>query len=485
MATRGIGDIYAFRRLFWLLTIMVIVPTVGLSLFGFTAIRYQGAAIEAQFAKQQEDRLQEATEAVYEELEQLDHSVRLSVAPCLERSTQPCSVALAGVEAVWVWPADHTPPPELSVMGTPSEGAVTTWNERAETTVGVFRVRDTVVAWQLDMAHLQRWTADWSATVGRAAGQIALQQATESEGGLWPMRWVNNNPGERQLQGPLARHRLSVAYESGDPIQAVLSRNAWLYGISLLVLAGTIVLGTAIALTQALREFRLSQLQTDFVSTVSHELRTPLTSIRMFVDTLRSGRLEDPERVTECLELLGQETDRLSRMIERVLDWARMEAGRRTYDLEPVTARDLATEAVAAFRSQVLMDVDAEIMLDLPAEDLWLDVDRDAIVEALLNLLTNAHKYSRPPRKITLEARSRGRSVTLAISDNGLGIDTTDHKRVFEKFYQVDTRLSRSTEGSGLGLAIVRAAVHAHGGRIELVSEPGTGSKFTLWLPAT
>jgi len=485
MAIRGIGDIYAFRRLFWLLTIMVIVPTVGLSLFGFTAIRYQGAAIEAQFIQQQEERLQEAAEAVYAELEGLDQRVRSAIRPCLASSHLPCDVDTQGVEAVWVWPVNANPPVELEVMGTPVEGGVTSWNEQASlNSVGVFRVGSSVVAWQLDLPSLQQWTLDWSARVGRASGQVALLAVHEPRGSTWTAPWASA-PGERQLKGPLARQMLSLTYAQGDPVQRVLSRNTWLFGISLLVLAGTIVAGTGIALNQVLREFRLSQLQTDFVSTVSHELRTPLTSIRMFVDTLRSGRLEDPERITECLELLGKETDRLSRMIERVLDWARMEAGRRTYDLEPVTAAELAREACAAFQSQVLMDTSSEIRVDLPQEDIWLDVDRDAIVEALLNLLTNAHKYSRPPREIVLSGRRRGRSVVLSVSDNGPGIAPQHHKRIFEKFYQVDTRLSRSTEGSGLGLAIVRAAVQAHGGRVEMSSHPGIGSKFTLWLPAT
>ena len=160
---------------------------------------------------------------------------------------------------------------------------------------------------------------------------------------------------------------------------------------------------------------------------------------------------------TECLDLLGHETDRLSRMIERVLDWARMEAGRRIYDIESVTAQELARDAIAAFRSQVVMDVDAEIRVDLPEESLWLEGDRDAIVEALLNLLQNAHKHTRPPRRIVLKGRRRGRNVTLSVSDNGPGIAPQHQKRIFEKFYQADTRLNRPVEGSGSGPRTGRA----------------------------
>jgi signal transduction histidine kinase len=191
--------------------------------------------------------------------------------------------------------------------------------------------------------------------------------------------------------------------------------------------------------------------------------------------------------VEECLDLLALETDRLSRMIERVLDWARMEAGRRIYDLEPVDVEELANDALTALRSQHLLD-DEPIEVDL-AEVPQVEVDRDAIVEALLNLLQNAMKYTPPPRRIRLSAVARGRWVGLAVSDNGPGIAPADRRRIFEKFYQADARLSSPTQhgadrGSGLGLSIVRAVARGHGGRVELKTELGEGSTFTLWLPA-
>ena len=221
---------------------------------------------------------------------------------------------------------------------------------------------------------------------------------------------------------------------------------------------------------------------------MSHELRTPLTSIRLFVETLQSGRLQDPDRVAECLDLLAQETDRLSRMIERVLDWGRMEAGRRVYDFEAVPASDPVDLALAALRSQNLMSDEAirvQIGTDLPL--LW--ADRDAIAEALLNLLQNALKYTPKPRHIELKATAAGRGVVIEVADNGPGIPKGEWSRIFEKFYQGDLRLSsplqgRVDRGSGLGLSIVRAVVRAHGGRVDLESELGSGSRFRVWLPA-
>src|SRR5690606_31513518 len=134
-----------------------------------------------------------------------------------------------------------------------------------------------------------------------------------------------------------------------------------------------------------------------------------LTSIRMFVETLQSGRLQDRDKVDECLDLLARETDRLSRMIERVLNWARMEAGRRVYELEDVPVDELVDDALRALRTQHLLEADDEaIEVDLPPHLPPLRADRDAIVEALLNLLQNAVKYSPPPRRIVVSATLRG-----------------------------------------------------------------------------
>ena len=268
-----------------------------------------------------------------------------------------------------------------------------------------------------------------------------------------------------------------------DAEEEVLQDHSVLYTLGLILLVATVVAGVVVTLRSTLREIRLSRLQTDFVSRVSHELRTPLTSVRMFVDTLQSGRLKDPERVEECLDLLAQETDRLSRRIERVLGWARMEAGRRIYEWESASAAELVEEALAAFRSHHVLDpsdLGMEVLVSgaLPV----LKVDRDAIVEALLNLLTNAFKYTSSPRRIVVSAEHRGNRVGVSVTDNGPGVGRRDRKRIFEKFYQVDPLLSKPT-GSGLGLSIVRAVVQAHGGWVELESELGQGSKFTLWLP--
>ncbi|MBT3219787.1 MAG: HAMP domain-containing histidine kinase, partial [Proteobacteria bacterium] len=307
------------------------------------------------------------------------------------------------------------------------------------------------------------------------------------EGNLLPVAhaaFIDDLPFER----PLDRWRVAVYFAPDNPAVSLFGPTAWLYTLGLIALVVTVVVGTTITLVSAGRTFRLSRLQTDFVSNVSHELRTPLTSIRMFVETLQSGRIDNPERTRECLNLLSSETERLSRMIERVLDWARLEKGRQVYVLEVVDCQQLIEKAIEAFHAQQLLHVHESplsIEVTVPPELPRLKVDGDAIVEALLNLLQNAFKYTPAPREIKISATSRGRRVGLSVSDNGPGIVRQDRKRIFEKFYQSDSLLSSPRrQGSGLGLSIVRAVVKGHGGRVELVTEVGKGSQFTLWLPS-
>jgi len=255
-----------------------------------------------------------------------------------------------------------------------------------------------------------------------------------------------------------------------------------LFGVLVVSLVLCVVTGIVLALVFLRREAKLSRLQTDFVSKVSHELRTPLTSIRMFVEMLQTKRVTNPEQMDQCLDVLGQETERLSERIERLLDWGRMEAGKRVYDRHAVEPEAVLRDALAAFTAANVgrpVSVDLSVAPGLPA----VVVDRHAMVDALLNLLTNADKYSGDDKKITLSVAADEKWVRFAVADNGIGIPRREHRRIFEKFYRVDERLSRAVDGSGLGLAIVRHVATSHGGRVDVESEPGKGSTFTILLP--
>jgi two-component system, OmpR family, phosphate regulon sensor histidine kinase PhoR len=254
-----------------------------------------------------------------------------------------------------------------------------------------------------------------------------------------------------------------------------------LMGILVLALSGAAVTGVILVWVFVRREANLSRLQSDFVSKVSHELRTPLTSIRLFAETLALRR-GDTDAQDKCIEALGRESTRLQELIDRLLDWGRMESGRREFVFRETDLRAVVDSALAAFepvreRRKILLSA------ELPPESAIVVADRGAIADALLNLLTNAYKYGGDPAEIALTVETRQHDVRISVRDNGRGIAPVEHKRIFQKFYRADDRLSREREGSGLGLAIVKHVMRAHHGKVEVDSEVGRGSTFALVLP--
>ena len=258
----------------------------------------------------------------------------------------------------------------------------------------------------------------------------------------------------------------------------------YLFGSLILALVATTVAGSIATLAVLYREARVAKLQTDFVNKVSHDLRTPLTSIRMFVETLQLGRIQDPERQKEALAIVAEETERLSGLINRLLDWARMESGRRTLNLVRQPVEPIVEAAIMAVQAQTLGQRGIELTRDLPLGLPLVLADREALTEAVLDLLANAVKYTGPEKKIAVKAWARGPTVFIAVEDNGPGIPQREQKRIFEKFYRSSDALERSIEGTGLGLAMAKHVVSRHGGDIEVQSEVGKGSTFTIALLA-
>lgn len=254
-----------------------------------------------------------------------------------------------------------------------------------------------------------------------------------------------------------------------------------LMGILVMALSGAAATGVVLVWVFVHREANLSRLQSDFVSKVSHELRTPLTSIRLFTETLELRR-GDPVAEQACIAGLARESTRLQELIDRLLDWGRMESGRREFTLRETDLKGIIETALEAFETH-RQHRSVEMHVKLPPPALKVRADRGAVSDALFNLLVNAEKYGGDPTEISVLFEQSDKEARVTVRDNGPGIPVSEHKRIFQKFYRVDDRLSREREGSGLGLAIVKHVMKAHRGRVELKSEEGKGSAFSLVLP--
>ncbi|MEN3330767.1 MAG: two-component system, OmpR family, phosphate regulon sensor histidine kinase PhoR [Blastocatellia bacterium] len=241
--------------------------------------------------------------------------------------------------------------------------------------------------------------------------------------------------------------------------------------------------GIALTLRTAARAMKLSQMKSDFVSNVSHELRTPLASIRVFGEFLKLGRVKDTAKMREYGEYIETESRRLTQLINNILDFSRIESGQKSYHFYPTDIGELVADTLKVFEVRLKQDeftIHFEAAANLPR----VAVDADAMTQALVNLLDNAVKYSGASRDITLRLDQRDEWVTIAVSDNGVGIPEEDQEKVFERFHRVSTGLVHDVKGSGLGLAIVKHIVEAHGGKVAIESRPGRGATFTIHLPA-
>jgi PAS domain S-box-containing protein len=242
------------------------------------------------------------------------------------------------------------------------------------------------------------------------------------------------------------------------------------------------VTGAVITFRDVTERREVERMKDEFVSVVSHELRTPLTSIRGSLGLLAAGKLgEMPVKGRRMLEIAVQNTDRLVRLINDILDIERIESGRVTMEVRRVRAAELAHQAVEVMSS---MAEKAGVQLYAWADDLPLTVDPDRILQVLTNLLSNAVKFSPPGGEVTVTAEPVGGDVLFRVQDQGRGIPEDRLESIFERFQQVDSSDARDKGGTGLGLAICRSIVQQHGGRIWVESQPGEGSTFFFTLPA-
>jgi signal transduction histidine kinase len=254
----------------------------------------------------------------------------------------------------------------------------------------------------------------------------------------------------------------------------------WIAGLALVL--GVAVFGGYLLLRDVNRDVRMTEVRSQFVASVSHELKTPLTAIRMFAETLAMGRSRDERTKSEYLETIVNESERLARLVDNVLDFSKIEQGKKIYRLRPTRLDEVAGSAMRALQfplAQQGFQLHLTVQEDLPE----LQADPDAIQQAILNLLTNAMKYSGDAREIDLRLCARNGDAVIEVADRGLGLAPEEQKRVFEKFYRAPSHESRLIAGTGLGLTLVAHIANAHGGRVEVESALGAGSTFCLVIP--
>jgi signal transduction histidine kinase len=250
-----------------------------------------------------------------------------------------------------------------------------------------------------------------------------------------------------------------------------------LAALSLIMIGGVVLTHRNIS-----REIKLARLKSDFVANVSHELRTPLALIRLYAETLELGRLTQQEKYKEYFRIIREESERLTALINNILDFSRIEAGRKEYDFKETDLSELVRTTLDSYRFQIEQNgfaFEENIAPNIPP----VNVDREAIARSLLNLVNNALKYSKDQKYIGVSLYRSNGSVKLEVQDRGIGIAAAEQDKIFEKFYRCGDPLVHNTKGSGLGLSLVRHIAQAHGGNVFVESAPEKGSKFTIALP--
>jgi signal transduction histidine kinase len=256
---------------------------------------------------------------------------------------------------------------------------------------------------------------------------------------------------------------------------AGISRSYWptLVSVALMLVA----LGLTVQAHR--RSAELAQMQTDFVAHVSHQLKTPLSLLSAATETLQMDRIRSPEKLREYLDTIRAEASRLSTLVQRVLEFSRVQQD-RSYELEHVDFGALTRETVDAFAHGLAQQhFTFEVQIDGPGP--YVHVDPAAMEQVLANLLDNAVKYSDTIKEISVRVRTERHSAIVEIADRGVGVSAADRDRIFERFYRGSGTLHRP--GFGLGLPIVRDLVQAHGGSVDMTSTPGIGSTFRISLP--
>ncbi len=276
--------------------------------------------------------------------------------------------------------------------------------------------------------------------------------------------------------------KLLVSHSEIEVLERTARRENFFYGILLTFIVVLMVLGAILIARDISRESEITRLKTEFVHNISHELKTPLTLIRLFGETLqRKENLTDKER-EECYEIITHESERLSHLINNVLDFSRIEMGRKEFAFKKGNLATVIRDTLESYRYHLErkgFTIKTDIAPDIPE----MIFDGEAITSVLINLLSNVMKFSLNKKEVAVKLVRDGENAVLQVADKGIGISPEEVSKIFKRFYRSKNKITSETRGSGLGLTLVKHITEAHGGRIQVESEPGKGSVFSVILP--
>ncbi|UCD64461.1 MAG: HAMP domain-containing histidine kinase [Candidatus Zixiibacteriota bacterium] len=285
----------------------------------------------------------------------------------------------------------------------------------------------------------------------------------------------------QELSSLVPLWRVWLRPKNPEAISQYVTKRRWIYGIFILFLSLGMILGIALVVRDMSREQKLAQLRNDFVSNVTHELKTPLTSIRMFAETMLMDRVKNKRDQREYLSVIVNESDKLTRLINTVLDSSKIEQEEQQYHMHSVNFSTVVEKAVDAV-AYWLKENGFAVVVDIE-EDITIRGDEDALEQTMNNLLSNAMKFSHDRKEITVRLCKKDGSIRVEVQDRGLGIPESKQPRIFEKYYRAHSGHTADKGGSGLGLAVVKHIVDAHEGTIELKSKVNEGTTFTIVFP--
>ncbi len=284
------------------------------------------------------------------------------------------------------------------------------------------------------------------------------------------------------LSGILAGWSVVLLDRDGRTIEELVAGEKRMYLMLVAVTALVMLGGIVITIRAASHEMETARLKTEFVSNVSHELKTPLSLIRMFSDTLDSDVAVNESERKDFMGIIRRESERLTLLINNILDFSRIDAGKREYHKRSIDLGDLVRRTIDNSRYR-LQEEGFLLATDIPENPVWVEADPDAVMQALLNLVDNAIKYSEEKKEISVGVKEEGEKVLIIVRDKGVGIPARDIPHLFERFFRGSSPRTKETRGTGIGLSIARGMIESQGGTIVASSSPFQGSTFTIALP--